>query len=103
MVAEFIGKCRDEYCCGRPALAARGSLTWVNLGVLIYIGAFGQQSISGILNVICRETRFAIKPEIANHAVTGWVCPGRKRGMADNSFGIRVCVVRIAINHSVFP
>ena len=75
----------------------------VDLSFFVDARAFAQQLIIRVFDVVCGKTRFAIEPEIADHAVTGRMCASCQCHVADDSFCICMCVMCIAIHDSVFP
>ena len=97
MHGQFIAKGRSQDIVRRTTVHLCRPLGRIDLGLLVDIGAGGQQPVIGILDIIDEPTLFTIEPDISDHAMRRWYRTRRQRYMPDNGFGIGVPVVSIVV------
>ena len=69
----------------------------IDLGISIYIRTLGQKVIVGIFDVVGRDTRRTVKPDVADHPVGRGVRAGCQGHMADDGLRVRMAVMRVVV------
>ena len=73
----------------------------IDLGVLVNVGAGGQQAVIRILDIVDQAVLLAVEPDVADHAVRRRNRAGGEGRVADDGLGIGVLVMGVGVINSL--